>query len=321
LGLWPLFIPLVIVKKKSKKAHVPEIWAVGGGKGGVGKSVICTLLASWLARMGHRTILLDADLGGANLHTLLGVKIPPRTLGDFLAKKYDTLEEICFQVEHNLRLISGASEVLSLANPLYVQKAKIIQHLFKLDCDYVVLDLGAGASFNVLDFFLVSHRQLTILTSQPTAIQNAYGFVRNAVYRRLSQMVRSEPSLKALVQTAMNPNNEKGVEKIEDLLLAMEKEEGPDVIASLRKELKRIRPVMITNMARKDTDKIANRIVQVVSKKYLKVHCADFGSVTYDDQIDTLIRKMAPLTTLDSSSEALTCIYNIASELLEKDGH
>ena len=296
---------------------MPEIWAVGGGKGGVGKSVICTLIASWLARMGHRTILLDADLGGANLHTLLGVKIPPRTLNDFLAKKYGHLEEICIQVDHNLRLISGASEVLSLANPLYVQKSKIIQHLSRLDCDYVILDLGAGASFNVLDFFLVSHRKLAVLTPQPTAIQNAYGFVRNAVYRRLSQMVSREPSLKKLVQAAMNPNNEIKVKRIEDLFQAMEKEEGPGVVEPLQKELDNIHPAMITNMAREEKDKNANRIVQVVSQKYLKVRCADLGSVAYDDQIDAVLRKMAPLTTLDSSSEALACIYNIAAELLE----
>jgi hypothetical protein len=116
----------------------------------------------------------------------------------------------------------------------------------------------------------------------------------------------------------MHPNNDIEIKRIEDLFMAMEKEEGSEAIAPFRKELEGIHPVMITNMARKDTDKNANRIVQAVSQKYLKIHCADFGSVVYDDQIDTILRKMAPLTSLDSSSEAFACIYHIAAELLEE---
>ena len=56
----------------------PQIWAIGGGKGGAGKSVVSTVLAFWLARMGKRTVLVDVDLGGANLHTLLGIKSPSK---------------------------------------------------------------------------------------------------------------------------------------------------------------------------------------------------------------------------------------------------
>ena len=96
----------------------PKIWAIGGGKGGAGKSVVSTIMAFWLARMGNRTILVDVDLGGANLHTLLGIKSPARTLNDFITRKFESLEDICIETEEkNLRLISGASDVLSLANP------------------------------------------------------------------------------------------------------------------------------------------------------------------------------------------------------------
>ncbi|MBW1998370.1 MAG: P-loop NTPase, partial [Deltaproteobacteria bacterium] len=56
----------------------PVIWAVGGGKGGVGKSIICSLLAFWLARLDKKVILVDLDLGGASLHTLMGIRTPSR---------------------------------------------------------------------------------------------------------------------------------------------------------------------------------------------------------------------------------------------------
>jgi len=307
----------VILRQKSKKRPLPRIWAVGGGKGGVGKSVVCALLAFWLARIGKRTVLVDTDLGGANLHTLLGIKSPPRTLNDFVTRKYESLEEICIaSEEENLRLISGASEVLSLANPQFSQKIKIIQGVFNLDCDFVVLDLGGGSSFNVLDFFLVSHQKIMVLTPQPTAIQNTYGFVRNAVYRRLSQISRREPSVLALVKTAMNPRNELKVRTIKELFQAIQDLEGPQVVEGLKKEMNRIRPVLITNMAKDGRDKNAGKIIQLVSDKYLMIQCTDLGAVVYDRQIDKMVSGMVPLTRLDQSSEAFACVYQMATKLL-----
>ena len=67
--------------------------------------------------------------GGGNLHTLLGIKSPPRTVNDFITRKFGSLEEICIDTgAKNLRLISGSSEVLSLANPHFSQKVKLINH-------------------------------------------------------------------------------------------------------------------------------------------------------------------------------------------------
>jgi flagellar biosynthesis protein FlhG len=237
--------------QQAEKKSLPKVWAVGGGKGGVGKSVISTLLAFWLTRMDKQTILVDTDLGGANLHTLMGIKSPPRTLNDFITRKFDSLEDICIPSEiENLRLISGAGEILSLANPKFAQKVKIIQNIFRLDADYIVLDLGAGTSFNALDFFLVAHQKIAVLSPQPTSIQNAYAFIRNAVYRRLSQLSSREPSLKALVETAMNPKNELKVRTIKELFEAIADAEGTDLVEGLQKEIERIQPAMITNMTK-----------------------------------------------------------------------
>jgi flagellar biosynthesis protein FlhG len=304
-------------RPEAGKKPIPKIWAIGGGKGGVGKSVVCTLLGFWLARMGKRTVLVDTDLGGANLHTLLGIRNSPRTLNDFVSRKFDSLEEICLESEEqNLRLISGASEVLSLANPQFAQKVKIIQNVFKLDADYVILDLGGGASFNVLDFFLVSHQKITVLSPQPTAIQNTYGFVRNAVYRRLTQIARKEPSLQTLVKTAMNPKNELKVRTVKELLQVVRDSESEEVMERIRKEMEKIRPAIITNMAKDSRDKNAGRIIQLVSEKYLMIQPVDVGSVMYDKQVEKMISNMVPLTDLDQSSEAVACVYEIASRLV-----
>jgi len=304
-------------RQDTEMESTPIIWAVGGGKGGVGKSVVSTILAFWLARMGKRTVLIDVDLGGANLHTLLGIKSPPRTLNDFINRKFGSLEEICIDTEaKNLRLISGSSEVLSLANPHFSQKVKLINHFSRLDADYVVIDLGAGTSFNVLDFFLAAHEKIMVLTPEPTSIQNAYIFVRNAVYRRLSRLFSKNPSFQTLVKIAMDPKNQLQVRTIKELLQFVQESGGKDLAEPVEKEIGEIRPAVITNMVKDNKEKDAGRIVQIVAEKYLMIQSTNLGTVSHDRQISSMVSDMVSLLKLDQSSHAFTSIYEIATKLL-----
>lgn len=301
----------------TKISSEPRIWAVAGGKGGVGKSVVSIFLAYWLAGTGKRTVLVDFDLGGATIHTLMGIKSPPENLYDFVANKYSSLEDICINTPvANLRLIAGASEVLSLANPHFSQKMKLIKHLVKLNADYVVLDLGAGTSFNVLDFFLAANEKIVVLTPEPTSIQNAYILVRNTVYRMLSRISRNDESLQALVKTAMDPRNELNIRTIRELLQYVEEIGGKNLTEPLKDGLELIRPAVVVNMVRNQKEKNAGRIIQITSEKYLMIESIDIGSVSYDRQLSGMIVDMAPLFEIDQSSAALADIYEIVGRLL-----
>ncbi|HEA66379.1 MAG TPA: hypothetical protein ENI07_06110 [Desulfobacterales bacterium] len=310
-------------EQDTKKDAAPTIWAVGGGKGGAGKSVVSIISAFWLARMGKRTVLIDVDLGGANIHTLMGIKSPPRSINDFITRKFKSLEDICIDTEEkNLRLISGSSEVLSFANAHFSQKIKLINHFSRLDADNLVLDLGAGTSFDVLDFFLAADEKIVILTPEPTSIQNAYIFVRNAVYRRLSRLSSKDPSLKALVKIAMDPKNELKIRTIKELLQFIQESGGKDVAEPLEKEIGKIRPAVITNMVKDSKEKNAGRIIQIVAERYLMTQSIALGSVSYDRQIFRMISDMIPLIQIDQSSQAVSNIYEIITNLLgRQQGH
>jgi len=298
-------------------AEPPKIWAVGGGKGGVGKSVLSTIFALWLARMGHRTIIIDVDLGGANVHTLLGIKSPPKTINDYISKKYPKLEDICIETGvENLRLLSGASEILSLANLQFAQKVKIIQSLRQLNAEYVILDLGAGTSYNVLDFFLIAERQIVMLTPQPIAIQNSYAFVRNAVYRKLSRITSQKPGLLSIIKSAMDPKNELNVRTIKELFQVIRNDGGADVADFLNQEIAAIQPALVTNMVRNQKDKNAGSIIQLVSEKYLMIKPIDLGGIVYDNQLNNLVSSMAPLAEIDPSNEAFVGMYDITTKLI-----
>lgn len=296
----------------SESKRTPVIWAVGGGKGGVGKSIMSTLIALSLSKQDKKTILIDVDLGGANLHTLLGIKNCPKTVYDFIQKKYSSLNDICLDTEaDNLQILSGASEILSLANLKFAQKAKIIQGISQLDADHVVMDLGAGTSYNVLDFFLIAHRKVVVLTPQPVSIQNAYAFVRNAVYRRLSRLTSQKAPLLKIIQSAMDPNNELQVKTIKELLKLIQNEAHEEEAKALGRELDDIQPILITNKIRDRKEQDAARIIQLISEKYLAIHPIFAGGVAYDPNLDAMVTRMVPLTRLDGSSETLKSVGSI----------
>ena len=301
---------------EKERTQSPQIWAVGGGKGGIGKSVISILISLALAEKGQDTVVIDGDLGGANLHTFMGIRTPSRTLNDFISRQYATLDEVCMGTEQKgLRIICGASEVLTLANLQYTQKIKILQAISKIEADHVILDLGAGTGFNTLDFFLSAHRQIVVMTPQPVAIQNAYAFVRNAVYRTLSRLTSRRPSLGGLVKAAMDPKNDMRVRTVSSLLDRVAEYGDPADAVEMAAHLKRIHPTLITNMAREPRDKNAGRIIQMVSQKHLTIQAEVGGGIYFDPQINAMVSAMEPLTRVNRDSNAIQSALAIVSHL------
>ena len=177
-----------------------KLWSVGGGKGGVGKSIVTLGLAVCLAEMGKKVILIDGDLGGANLHTLLGVRFPEVSLEDFLLRRVSRLEDtVIFTSIENISLISGADDILGAANPTYSQKLRLVQQIEELGADFVLLDLGAGTSFNTLDLFNHSPGKIAMLTGMVTSLQNVYGFIKSALFRKLSREFAGDFDTAALI--------------------------------------------------------------------------------------------------------------------------
>ena len=293
------------------------IWTIGGGKGGSGKSFITVNMGICLSKLGVRVILVDADLGGANLHTFLGIPPPSLSLSDFLKKRVSRLQEVLIPtgVPH-LQLLTGAQDLLNAADAKSVQRRKLLHSIQSLESDYILVDLGGGNSLSVLDFFLMSDGGILMVTPEPTSIENTYRFLKSAFYRRLRQAVFSHP-VKTLIDQSMDQKNEMGIETPHDLLQAVRRIDEEDAHRILE-ETENFRPNLILNQVRSKKDIEIGFSIRSACHKYFGIRLHYLGYVSYDHEVSNSIRRRRPLVLEGAQSRAAQCIREIASKLFNR---
>jgi flagellar biosynthesis protein FlhG len=295
-----------------------QIWSVGGGKGGIGKSLLTASLGWQLARLGKRVVLVDADLGGANLHTCLGLTAPGRTLGDFISRRAERIEDVLVETGvPGLSLISGGSDFLSAANIKYAQKVRVLNRVRALDVDVILLDLGAGTSFNIIDFFLISDVGLLTVVPEPTSVENGYRFIKSALYRRLRGAARSVP-VRQLVEAALDPKNSYGIKTPVELMAAVETLE-PAEVEPLRRELNAFRPRFVVNQVRTPADVTIGHQLVTACARHLGIRASYAGFVDYDDSVWKAVRQRRLFMVESPNSAAAEKVRRLARGLVSGD--
>lgn len=155
-----------------------QVIAVTGGKGGVGKSSVAVNLATALTTAGRRVLLLDGDLGLANVDVLLGLS-PRYTLAHVLNGER-TLEEIIVRTADGLQIVPAASGVAELANLGTAQHLGLVQAFSSLSqrLDVLIVDTAAGIADGVLRFSQAAQQVLLVVCDEPTSITDAYALVK-----------------------------------------------------------------------------------------------------------------------------------------------
>ena len=291
-----------------------SIVAIGGGKGGIGKSLLTANLGICFAKNRLKVVLIDADLGGSNLHTCLGVDLPDISLSDFVARRVENIEDTIVETgENGLGLISGAQDFLGSANIKYTQKLRVLKQIRKIDADLILIDLGSGTSFNVLDFFLTSDLGIVMMVPEPTSLENSYRFIRSAFYRLLRHQEKSAPFRK-IIEQAMETRNESGIRTPYDLIRVvskMDQEKGDNYRASMLA----FRPLLVTNQVRTEEDAELGVAVRMACRKYLGIDLDYLGYIGYDDAVWKAVRNRSALLQHVPDSEAAESIWNIAREV------
>ncbi len=163
--------------KNSSNESRTRIITVASGKGGVGKTNISTNLAIAYAKLGKRVILMDADLGLANVNVVLGI-IPKYNLYH-LIRKQKTMREIIMDTDYGIQIVAGASGFAKIANLSEEERHNFINELSEMsNADIIIIDTSAGVSNNVLAFVAAADEAIIVTTPEPTAITDAYGIIK-----------------------------------------------------------------------------------------------------------------------------------------------
>ncbi len=292
-----------------------KFWTFGGGKGGVGKSFLTACVGMVLAKTGKSVIAVDADLGGANLHTYLGIKNPAHTLMDILEDRVGVDEGLLTTAVPGLRLLSCAGDILGMADPESTLKERIKSFISELDADYILVDLGAGTSYNVLDFFNMSDEGIVIVAPDPASMQNAYAFIKTSIYRRIQCRFADNPSVTAAIdrfRDADESSRPRTMMEFYSLLCTTD----PGIAESVAAVVDGYRPLMVINMAGSDQDQRVAEILQSASKRFLNVDIRFCGLISSDSAVRRAIQRMEMLDFDNPASTAAQQIRGIVQILL-----
>ncbi|MFK7992386.1 MAG: helix-turn-helix domain-containing protein [Sandaracinaceae bacterium] len=293
-----------------------RVLSVSGAKGGVGKSMLASNLAVYLASIGRRVVLVDADVGGANLHTMVGVERPHRITwseADGLDEPDEAEGPVFLDTAvPNLRLHHAGLDEPARGEKRRTRRAKLEAKVRSLDADYVVVDLGAGTSSTLLDFHLASELSVFVTLPEPTAVENTYRFLRYAFVRFLRRHVKDDETRRAL---ARQLNEMGGAPPPLDLWRRLE-DEGHPLADPVREWMESFSPAVVLNQTRLRADLELGEAIRSAARRRLGVHVDYLGHIDYDDTVWSCVRNRRLLLVESPGSKSAKTIEKIARRLV-----
>ena len=296
-----------------------QILTLGSGKGGVGKSLIAANLSIALAQAGKNVVLVDLDLGGSNVHTILGFRSLAEGIGTYLSNTKLPFENIVLPTPYSgLRFIPGDAEIPGLANIKSFQKKKLMRKIFSLKADFVIIDLGAGTSYNILDFFLMSSAGLIVATPSLISILNAYLFLKNSVFRLMySLFPKDSASYKHLEEMRREGST---LQKIYiPHILEWVKQMEPAIHRDFQDRISRFRPRLILNMLEDPKDDEKSKKLRRSVQEYLGLTMEHLGVIYRDDLQSIALNARLPIIKYKPSSVLSQAIYRISDKLIQSE--
>jgi flagellar biosynthesis protein FlhG len=268
-----------------------------------------------MASRGRKVVLLDADLGGANIHSFLGIKRPRRSLTDFFDRKVPLEDLVVDSGVEGLSLVIGDLGSLS-PDIKYTQKLKFLRHIKKLKADNVIIDLGGGSNQNTLDLFLFADRMIIIVVPELPSLENMYHFIKNAFFRKMGAAL-AEHDMKDKFFDIWKNRDSHGIVNLVDLVRHM-KEVWPglsDVFDSVIDEFKLD---LVVNQIRSSSEMSIGSSVKSVFKNYLGFEARYAGYVEYEDSVRQCTGKGKPFVLSFPMSHCTNQIKRLEENLRHK---
>jgi flagellar biosynthesis protein FlhG len=282
--------------------------SIGSGKGGTGKTMIIANLAILLAKRGKKVCLVDLDLGGADTHILLGLFEPKRTLTDFFTRRVDSLAEVVhtFPSLYGLSFIPGSGDTLQTANINFQEKQRLLRGLQDIDCDVLLLDVGAGTNYHALDFFMHSDLQVCVALPDPTSIMDLYTFLQLATIRKMLASFLSQSEVAAILKSRSFQSLGE-VFELAEATQAGSREKAQE-------GLRYFHPLLIVNRDRAGGQVNKTKLRMMVGK-YLGIDIPELGDIPEDDKVDRALKGFLPVCEMYPQAPASQALQAIAQRL------
>ncbi|HEY5950173.1 MAG TPA: helix-turn-helix domain-containing protein [Kofleriaceae bacterium] len=291
----------------------PRVVAIGGGKGGVGKSLVAANVGIFLATLGKKVVLIDGAVGAPNLHIFAGVPRPSRSLAEALAAGGPSLAELAVSTHvPGVKLIGGVYDPPWIANPGPAQVRVIADQLHQLPADWVVVDLGPGLGAATLELFLEADIQLLVGVPDPTSIELMHRFVRAAFLKRLE---RKGLSHLAQIADKQALDFEGGTPSALDIYLGAVASQQPE-LPELRDAILGFAPHLVINSARSKSDMELGRAVASAARRRLGTPLRYLGHLEYDEAVWASTRRRRPLLIEHPETRIAKCFERVARGLM-----
>lgn len=295
---------------KDRFSRPRHVIAVGGGRGGVGKSLLSVNLGVYFAQLGRNVVLCDADPSGSNLHSMLGLPDPPLTTRD--AEEEGTVSPIATPVP-GLRLMPTAYDPLTTTTSRPTRRSHWLTRLSDFGADYVIVHLGAGSSAPTLDLFLAADVSLCVTVPEPIAIETTYRFLRALFARALRRRLMKERFKLKIAERAILQLSPLASPR-EVVATIRRYDQGLGVAAA--RELSRLMPRLVVSQTRLRSDLELGPAMSAVAERFLGVHLDYLGHVDHDDAAWLTVRKRSPLLVDSPTSKSARNIERVARRIL-----
>jgi flagellar biosynthesis protein FlhG len=287
-----------------------RVIAVGGGRGGVGKSTLTLNLGVYFAQLGRSVVVCDADPAGSNLHAMLGLAeapfVPHDPDGDAPAKPVPTPVP-------GLSLFPSAFDLLAMAPIKPTRRTQWLKRFAAIEADYVLLHLGASLSPPTLDLFSSADVSVCVTAPEPVAIETTYGFLRALFSRSLKRRLMREKLKVRLVERAIQQLTPAASPL--DVVEAIHRYDvGLGGVAAY--ELDRLSPRLVVGHSRLRSDLELGPAMTAISERFLGIHLDYLGHVEHDDAAWLSVRRKSPLLIESPTSKSARNIERIARRIL-----
>jgi flagellar biosynthesis protein FlhG len=288
--------------------------AVGGGRGGVGKSLIAVNLAVYFAQLGKEVVLVDADPAGSNVHTHFGLKAASRH-ADVHEEGVEALRRALVPTSvPGLAMLPAAHDAVTRGPALRAgRKMRWLSAMRELPIDYLVIDVGAGHGDFALDLMLAADIPISVTVPEPPAIETAYRFLRAAFRRRLGRiLVRDKLRLsmleRALADLGVLPAPIDLVHRLSKVDKAL-----ADLAWGVAETL---RVQLVVNQTRVRTDAELGAWMSGLVSRHYGVALDELGHVEHDDTVWLTVRRNRPLLVDSPTSKAARNVERIARRVV-----